>query len=112
MSIGTYLQFEINKCVSIIFPDVLKQAYVTLIYKKSDPLEAENYRPISVTRTPAIFFERLLPQQMLEHVEKYRKSFENRVSVISLTEPVNSLLENATVLSMFLDLAKAFNSLS
>ena len=72
MSIGTHLQFAINECISKnIFPDVLKKAYVTPIYKKGDPLEAENYRPISVTPTLAKIFERLLLQQMLEHVEKY-----------------------------------------
>ena len=54
-----------------MLPDILKEAYVTPIYKKGDPLEAENYRPISVTPTLAKIFERLLLQQMLEHVEKY-----------------------------------------
>ena len=32
-----------------IFPDVLQKTYVTPIYKKGDPLEAENYRPICYT---------------------------------------------------------------
>ena len=53
------------------FTDVLKKACVTPTYKKGDPLEAENYRPISDTPTLAKIFERLLLQQMLEHVEKY-----------------------------------------
>ena len=78
MSIGTHLQFAINECISKnIFPDVLKKAYVTPI-KKSDPLEAENCRPISVTPTLAKIFERLLPQQMLEHVEKYETINQNQ----------------------------------
>ena len=125
MSIGTHLQFAINECISknVFFPDVLKKAYVTPIYKKGDPLEAENYRPISVTPTLAKIFERVLLQQMLEHVEKYeiinKKQFgflkrkSSNDTVISLTESVNSLLEeNETVVSIFLDLTKAFNSTS
>ena len=124
MSIGTHLQFAINECISKnIFPDILKKAYVTPIYKKGDPLEAGNYRPISVTPTLAKIFERLLLQQMLEHVEKYEIINKNQFgflkrkssndTVISLTESVNSLLEeNETVVSIFLDLAKAFNSIS
>ena len=40
------------------FPDVLKKAYVTPIYKKGDPLEAENYRPILVTSILVKKFER------------------------------------------------------
>ena len=35
LSIGTHLQFAINGCISEnFFPDVLKKAYVTPIYKK------------------------------------------------------------------------------
>ena len=60
---------------------------------------------------------------MLEHVEKYeiinKKQFgflkrkSSNDTVISLTESVNSLLEeNETVVSIFLDLAKVFNSIS
>ena len=72
MSIGAHLQFAINECISKnVFPDVLKKAYVIRIYKKGGPLEAEIYRPISVTPTLAKIFERLLLPQMLEHVEKY-----------------------------------------
>ena len=60
VSIGTHLQFAINECISKNnFPDVLKKAYVTPIYKKVDPLEAENYRPVSVTRTLAKIIDRL-----------------------------------------------------
>ena len=124
MSIGTHLQFAINECISKnIFPDILKKAFVTPIYQKGDPLEAENYKPISVTPTLAKIFERLLVQQMLEHVEKYEiinknqfgllKKKSSNDTVISLTESVISLLEeNETVYSVFLDLAKAFNSIS
>ena len=54
-----------------IYPDVLKKAYVTPIYKKGEPQEAENYITISVQPTLANIFERLLLQEMLEHVEKY-----------------------------------------
>ena len=93
MSIRTHLQFAINECISNVFPDVLKKAYVAL--------EAENYRPISVTPTLAKIFERLLLQQMLEHVENHETINKNQFgflkrkssndTVISLTESVNSL---------------------
>ena len=60
---------------------------------------------------------------MLEHVEKYEKINKNKFgflkrkfvidTVISLTESLNSLLEqNETVVSIFSDLAKALNSIS
>ena len=124
MFIGTHLEFAINKSISKnIFPDALKEAYVTPIYKKGDPMEAENYRPISVIPTLAKNFERLLFQKMLEHVEKHEIINKNQFgflkressndTVIHLTESVNSFIEeNETAVSIFLDLAKTFNSIS
>ena len=102
------------------FPDLLKKAYVIPIYKKGYPMEAQNYRLISVTPTFAKVFERLLLQQMLELVEKYAINNKNQFgflkrkslndTVVSLTESVNCLIEeNKIVVSIFLDLAKAFN---
>ena len=124
MSIGTHLQFVINECIlQNIFPDALKKAYITPIYKIGDPLEAENYRPISVTPTLSKIFERLILQQMIEHVIKneiinnhqfgFQNSKSSNVTVIILTETITELVEKCeTVMSIFLDLAKAFNSIS
>ena len=71
MSIGTHLQFAINECISKnVFPDVVKKAHVAPIYKKGDPLEAENYRPNSVTPILAKNLESFLLKQMLDYVEK------------------------------------------
>ena len=71
-----------------------------------------NYRPISVTPFLAKAFERLLLQQMLEHVEehkiinKYQFGFlKNKSSndiFISLKESINELVEqNETVIGVF-----------
>jgi hypothetical protein len=40
-----------NNC----FPDKLKEAQVTPIFKKSDPLMKTNYRPVSVPSAPVAF---------------------------------------------------------
>ena len=71
LAIGTHLQFAINECLKEnVFPEILKEAYVTPIYKKGDRLTAENYRPISVTPTLSKVFERLMLNQMTEYNEK------------------------------------------
>ena len=71
VSIGTHLQFAINKCISKnIFPKYFKKHMYSNLQKRRS-LEAENYRTISVTPTLAKIFERIFLQQMLEHVEKY-----------------------------------------
>ena len=37
LSIGTHLKFAINECINTnTFPDILKEAYETPIYKKGD----------------------------------------------------------------------------
>ena len=51
------------------FPEILKEAYVTPIYKKGDRHNPENYRPISVTPTLPKIFERLLLEQLSEHLD-------------------------------------------
>ena len=82
-----------------------------------------NYRPIPVTPTLAKITERPLLQQMLEHVEEHKiinknqfgflKNKSSNDTVISLTVAINQLVEqNETLIGIFLDLAKAFSSIS
>ena len=124
LSIGTHLQFVVNECINKnTFPNILKTAHVTPVYKKGDRLEPENYRPLSVTPTLAKFFERLLLEQLTHHltlnglINKNQFGFQKQKScldtIISLTENINQCVdENEIVVTLFLDLAKAFNSIS
>ena len=50
------------------FPNHLKQAFVIPIFKKGDPENATNYRPISITSALAILFEKILRQQTSEYL--------------------------------------------
>ena len=104
MSIGTHLQFAINEWRNAnTFPEILKEAYVTPIYKKGDRHNPENYRPISVTPTLAKIFERLLLEQMSEHfdmnkiINKNQFGFQKQKSclnkIIALTEKINHYVE-------------------
>ena len=124
LSIGTHLQFVVNECINNnTFPNILKTAHVTPVYKKGDRLEPENYRPISVTPTLAKIFGRLLLEQLTRHltlnglINKNQFGFQKQKScldtIISLTEKINQCVdENEIVVTLFLDLAKAFNSIS
>ena len=53
------------------FPDCLKEADVTPIFKKDDPLDKENYHPVSIL--PLLFkvFEKLI----YKHLSNYTESF-------------------------------------
>ena len=101
----------------------MKTAHVTTVYKKGDRLEPKNYRPLSVTPTLAKIFEQLLLEQLTHHltlnglINKNQFGFQKQKScldtIISLTEKINQCLdENEIVVTLFLDLAKAFNSIS
>ena len=123
MAIGVHLQFTINECIKTnVFPSELKKAYVTPIYKKGDKQKGENYRPISVTPMFAKIFERLLLNQLSEYTEKHKIinqkqfGFQREKSCIDavllvVEKIVETLDNNEHCVSIFLDLAKAFNSI-
>ena len=51
------------------FPDKLKAADVSPIFKKDDPQKSKNYRPVSVLPVVSKVFER--HKQMSLHVKEY-----------------------------------------
>ena len=61
-----------NTILTSDFPDKLKVADVTPIFKKDDPQKSKNYRPVSVLPAVSKVFERLLHKQMSLHVEEYQ----------------------------------------
>ena len=86
-------------------------------------MDSTNYRPISKTPSFAKNFERLLLTQMTDFIDKYKivnkelfgfqkkKSATN--SVLQLVETVSSnLYQSKETVVIFLDLVKAFNSIS
>ena len=72
------------------FPDKLKQSEVMPVYKKLDPLEKGNYRPVSLLRHVSKVFERIIYKQINTNMEDeisnyltgFRKS--NETQILSL----------------------------
>jgi hypothetical protein len=60
-----------NNC----FPDKLKEAQVTPIFKKSDPLMKTNYRPVSVLPIFSKHFEKVYEIQLSEYFDKIFNPF-------------------------------------
>ena len=59
-----------NEClINGKFPDTLKRADVTPIFKKGNDNEKENYRPVSVLSTFSKLFEKLLFEQINDHMQ-------------------------------------------
>ena len=123
LAIEVHLQFALNECIKEkIFPTKMKLAYVTPFFKKGDKLDSTNYRPISVTPSFAKIFERLLLTQMMEFIDKHKIinkeqfGFQKKKcatdAVLELVETVSANLDQSKEnVYMFLDLAKAFNSI-
>jgi retron-type reverse transcriptase len=53
----------------VFFPDKLKKAQVTPLYKKNDPLLKTNYRPVSVLCIFSKIFKKMLEQQLSDFFE-------------------------------------------
>ena len=68
---------------TVNFLDKLKLADITPVFKKNNPLEKENYRPVSVGPLVLKIFERTIQKQVALFTEKllppylcgYRKGF-------------------------------------
>ena len=90
---------------SSMFPQLLKLADVTPVYKKSDPNLVLNYRPISVLPTMSKVFKRLMHHQVSEYIDKhllpflcgYRKGFNTQTAVLALLEKWKSTLDKKRV---------------
>ena len=61
------------------FPDCLKQANVSPIFKKDDPLHKENYRPVSILLLISKVYEKLFYNRLSDYasifIHKYTQVF-------------------------------------
>ena len=55
-----------NNIAASYFPTELKTAQVIPVFKKKDPLDKANYRPVSILPALSKIFERILADQMTE----------------------------------------------
>ena len=123
-ALGTHLQIIFNDCIQEkFFPTILKDAHITPIFKKGDVSVLTNYCPISVTPTFAKVFERLLLNQLVEYLKKFallnkrQFGFQTRKSSIDavlyfIEKIIGNMEDNNDTGAVFLDLTKAFNSIS
>ena len=76
------------------FPDVLKLAEVTPVFKKKDPLDKENYRSVSVLSHVSKVFEKIVYEQINSYMEPrfshllcgFRKNHNTQHSLLKMLE--------------------------
>ena len=68
------------------FQNELKAEDITLIFKKEDLLNKENYRSVSVFPTISIIFERVLFDQEYYYLRGSRKGYDTQYALVNLLQ--------------------------
>ena len=102
-------------------PSAWKIAHVVPIYKKGKKSQPGNYRPVSLTNVACKVMESLIREQMLEHLQVNKLFSQHQHGFVSGRSCSTNLLasleywtalleENCHVDSIYLDFAKAFDT--
>ena len=123
---------DISKCITLIinqslhsgiFPDKLKIAKVTPIHKKGDIKLITNFRPISVLPVISKIFETVICDQLSHYLETnnllcpqqygFTKNSSTELAALEVIDRLlNQLNKHKIPINLYLDLAKAFDSLN
>ena len=104
-----------------IFPEQLKIAKITPIFKKGEKYILGNYRPISILPVISKVLERIMYNRIYKHVTEnnllYHKQFgfkKNNSTSYAIIELINQIAESfdakTFTLGVFIDLSKAFDT--
>ena len=111
----------INQSITTsIFPDTLKEAELSPLFKKLDSMDKTNYRPVSILPCVSKIFERVYADQMINFFNDimsnllcaFRQKHSCELLLVRLIEDWKALLDkHKVVAAIMLDLSKAFDSL-
>ena len=104
-----------------VYPDMLKNAKVIPLYKSGCYKDLNNYRPISLLVSISKIFERVMQKRLYNYLEKYnllyakqfgfRKKHCTIDALAESTEIIRMGSKETHIISVFLDLKKAFDTL-
>jgi len=103
-----------------VFPDKGKLAFIKPLYKKDDPQDPGNYRPISLLPTISKILEKVVANQIVSFLVDndlifsnqfgYQKKKSTKLALINFVNKCIEAFENGEVaVGCFIDLRKAFN---
>lgn len=114
----------INLCFKeSIFPEALKKTVVTPIFKKGDPNNVSNYRPISLLPILSKILEKCMASRMAQFFEShklftdsqfgFRKGLNTTLGILDLVSSILDAFDESTyTTALFCDLSKAFDCVS
>lgn len=123
-SLNAPLAHICNACFSKgVFPDALKKSVTVPIYKAGDKTVVSNYRPISLLPSISKILEKLINKRLKHYLETHKLlsgnqfGFREKISTADALHKLTSyVVENMDrgqkSLGIFLDLAKAFDTVS
>ena len=98
-----------------MFPDGLKLAKVIPLFKKPDPFDKTNYRPVSFFSHISKVFERIIYNHIYKYIEVPTGFCKNDIiqhSLLGMLENFKEALnEGNSVSAIIMDLSKAFDTL-
>ena len=104
------------------FPDSLKIAKVTPLFKKNESNMFTNYRPVSVLPSVSKVFERIMHEQIYEHFKKlnlffrsqygFRSNHSTEYAALEIVDRIITEMDKNNVpINIYMDLSKAFDTL-
>ena len=105
-----------------VFPDLLKNAKITPIFKADDKSMINNYRPISVLPVFSKILEKLMYQRLISFLDQhkvlndnqygFRENHSTDMALINMIDQISSEMDNKQYsIGIFLDLSKAFDTI-
>ena len=116
-TVANLINITFRKCQ---FPASLKGAQVVPLHKKNDPLDKENYRPVSILPIISKVYERAMHNQLSEffdnifhpYLAAFRKGFGCQSTLLRLLEDWRKAQDNHQfAAAILMDLSKAFDCL-
>ena len=115
-------QFFNNFMEPGVFPEVLKTGNITPIYKKDDPQQFGNYRPVSVLPIFSKIFEKIIYSRLYSFLTTMNVIYENQFGFrnnrstsnainYSIDKILGEIEKKRHVIGIFIDLSKAFDTI-
>ena len=110
-----------NSLFSKVFPNSLKKAYITPLFKKDKKILEKNYKPVNILQSFSKFYERCIYDQINDYFHLlfsklqcgFRKGFNAQHCLLVLIEKCREVLDKRGYAGVLLtDLSKAFDCIN